>query len=39
MTNHIKAIKQLDQIVGPLLLKLFPKADMVHLEATPIKKI
>ena len=37
--NTIKATKQFDQIIGPVLLKLFPKAAMDRHQNSPIKKI
>ncbi|MCD4676215.1 MAG: glycosyltransferase family 9 protein [Desulfobacula sp.] len=37
--NTIKIIKQIDQIIGPILLKLFPKAAMAESKAFPLKKI
>ncbi|NOX33901.1 MAG: glycosyltransferase family 9 protein [Deltaproteobacteria bacterium] len=39
MMNTIKAIKQIDRITGPVLLKLFPKAFKADLKAGPLKKI
>lgn len=37
--NTIKTIKQIDQIIGPILLKLFPKASIAESKASPLKKI
>ncbi len=37
--NIIKTIKQIDQIIGPVLLKLFPRAVMPKSKASPLKKI
>jgi ADP-heptose:LPS heptosyltransferase len=37
--NTIKIIKQIDQIIGPILLKLFPKPAISKSKDTPIKKI
>ena len=36
--NH-KTIKRIDQIIGPALLKLFPKAAIDKSKTTPLKKI
>ncbi len=37
--NIIKTIKQIDRVIGPILLKLFPKNSTAESNATPIKKI
>lgn len=37
--DTIKIIKQIDQFIGPVLLKLFPRAVMAKPKATRIKKI
>jgi ADP-heptose:LPS heptosyltransferase len=37
--NTTKIIKQIDQLIGPVLLKLLPKAAMAKSKATPLKKI
>lgn len=37
--NAINVIKQIDQIIGPVLLKVFPKAALAKSKAAPVKNI
>ena len=37
--NSIKLIKKVDQIIGPVLLKLFPKTSMISPDTSPLKRI